>query len=164
MGLLDFIVGRHMDDYITIGFVIFLVIAGLTLAGFNVSGAIANFESIARYLVGFAAGAAGVYVLYKTERSRSPADDFLGAVIGLGLIAFGAGIAFGGDIIAQVSKAGDTLKGLMPYLIAGSMALGGVKLASMKDKASETMGIILIIGAVIVLILAQTGFNVSLFR
>ena len=161
MGLLDAFFGRALDDYVTLGLVIFLVVVGLSLAGVDISRPLSSFESIARYLVGFAAGASGVYVLYRTEKSRTPADDFMGAVIGLGLIGFGAAIAFGTGIISEINKAARTLTNLLPYIIAGSMALGGVKLAAMRDKVSETMGIALIIGAIIVLVLAQTGFNIS---
>ena len=155
MGLVDKIFGSA-DDYVTIGFVIFLVIAGMYFAGFDVTSAMRNFSNITKYLVGFAAAAAGVYVLYKSERSSTMADDVMGAVIGFALIGFGGAIAFGGTVTQYLSQAASAVKSIIPLAVGGAVALVGTKLTQSKDKMTEILGILMIIIG-----LALLGFKLT---
>jgi len=156
MSVLGAILGRYADDYITIGMVIFLIIAAMYFAGFDVSGAISNFQNIAKYIVGFAAGASGVYVLHKTQQTRGKADDILGAIIGIALVGFGASIAFGGTVVTYLSQATETVKAIIPYAIGGALALVGAQIAQGRSKTSEIVGIIMI-----VLGLSMLGLKIS---
>ena len=151
MGLLDFIISRHADDYITIGFVIFLVVVGLYLAGFDVSKAIGTFQDLGKWILAFGAGAAGVYVLYHSQETRTATDDLLGLVVGVGLLSFAGYLAFGGAITGFFESASGFAKNILPYMVAGSLVLAGAKIAQSRNKSAEMVGIVMVIAGIIAL-------------
>ena len=162
MGVFDILIGRHYDDYVTIFLIFFLVIVGIAMSGkVNLSQVSSSFKDIAKFVVGAAAASSGVWILYKTERSRIPTDDILGMITGIGLLSFGGYLVLGQYVSNFFSSASSFATSVLPYVLAGAIVLAGAKLASVRhDKSSEIIGMLMMLVGVVVLAISIGWINI----
>ena len=158
MGLLDAFFGRALDDYITYAVVIVVFVTALALKGFDISSVTGALQDLGKFIIGFGAGASGVYVLYKTQRSRTPSDDVLGVIVGLGLLGFAGYVMFGQSIMGFMDSAKGFMTGILPYVVGGAVALSGAKLADSRSKFQSILGIVLIILGAVMIGIKLTGW------